>query len=262
MKPSHPYLALIVPAYNESASITGTLTAIRDYLDRQTWTWEVIVAADGTDGTRQKAAEFAAMDDRFTAIGSNDRRGKGRGVREGVLRANGELIGFLDADYKTPIDEIEKILPAIGQGFDVVIGSRRVGAAKIERPQPLYRRAGSRVFSMLMRNFMGLPDVRDTQCGFKFFTRSAAMRLFTLQRIDGYMFDIEILRLCKLLNLRVKETGVRWRDDADSRYEPIRGTIRNLKELIKIRRMKYEIPSANVEHCENSARDNSGRLAA
>ncbi len=211
---------------------------------------------------RPRAADFSAGDARFSIIGSPQRRGKGRGVREGVLRANGQIIGFLDADYKTPIDEVEKVLPAFDEGYDVVIGSRRVGSARIEVAQPLYRRTGSRVFGLLMRTAMGLPAVRDTQCGFKFFTRQVAQTLFALQRIDGYMFDVEILRLCKLLNLRLKEVGVRWSDDGDSRYDPIHGTIRNLKELLRIRQMRYDLRAASIAIEEKPAVPNSGSLAA
>jgi dolichyl-phosphate beta-glucosyltransferase len=243
---ANAYLSLVVPAFNESATIARTLCAMRKYLEAQSWDWEVIVSADGVDGTRERALEFSARDDRFSVIGSSDRLGKGHGVREGVMRAAGQIIGFLDADYKTPVEEIEKILPGFEQGYDVVIGSRRVGEARVEVAQPLYRRAGSKVFGLLMRRLMGLPRVRDTQCGFKFFTREAARRLFSLQRIDGYMFDIEILRLCQLLNLRVKETGVRWRDDGDSRYDPIWGSIRNARELLRIKRLRYDLAEVDL----------------
>lgn len=249
---------MIVPAFNESASIVATLKAMCDFLDQQPWTWEIIVSADGADGTRERAAQFAAshralamsegvqepiqgpIQGPITVIGSPRRRGKGHGVREGARRARGDIIGFLDADYKTPIEEIHKILPWFNGGFDVVIGSRRAGESRIEVPQPFYRRAGSRVFGLLVGAMMGLPPVRDTQCGFKFFTRAAATKLFTLQRTDGYMFDVEILRLCAMLKLRVREVGVAWRDDGDSRYDPVRGTLKNLGELWRIRRMQYD----------------------
>lgn len=234
-----PYLSLIVPAFNESGSILQTLTHMRDYLSSQYWDWEVIVSADGVDGTREKASEFAAGDRRFWVIGSPRRMGKGHGVREGVKRAGGELVGFLDADYKTPIEEIEKLLPWFDEGYEVVIGSRRTGTQQIQVHPPLYRRVGSRIFNAVVRRAMGLPDVRDTQCGFKFFTRAAAERLFSLQRVDGYMFDVEILRLCRMLKIAVKEVGVRWRDDGDSRYDPIFGSLRNARELLRIARMTY-----------------------
>ena len=239
--PDEPYLSLVVPAFNEAASIARTLGLMRDYLERRQppLAWEVIVSADGTDGTRERAAEFAGGDRRFTVIGAPERRGKGRGVREGVLLARGRVIGFVDADYKTPMEELEKVLPAFDQGYEVVIGSRRVGDSKIVRPQKLYRRVGSLVFARIMRAVVGLYGVADTQCGFKFFTREAARRIFSMQRIDGYMFDVEILRLAKRLGYDIKEVGVRWQDDGDSRSPMVSGTIRHARDLLRIRMLKY-----------------------
>ncbi len=241
--PDEPYLSLIVPAYNEAATIARTLGAMRAYLDAaenpRVRSWEIIVSADGQDGTRERAREFAGDDSRISVIGSPQRRGKGKGVREGVLQARGQLIGFVDADYKTPIDEIGKILPAFDEGFNVVIGSRRVGDSKIVRPQKLYRRIGSKVFAAGMRAVVGLYGIHDTQCGFKFFTREAARRIFSMQRIDGYMFDVEILRLARKLGYRIKEVGVRWQDDGDSRLNLVAGNLKNAMDILSIRFMKY-----------------------
>src|SRR5689334_12322861 len=100
-----PYLSLIVPAYNEVRSIGRALDAIQSYLDRQPYSYEIIVSADGNDGTREQVAVLAAGDGRISVIGSPDRGGKGRGIRNGVARAQGEIVGFVDADYKTPIEE-------------------------------------------------------------------------------------------------------------------------------------------------------------
>jgi dolichyl-phosphate beta-glucosyltransferase len=233
-------LSVIVPAYNEVGRIAATLDLMRAFLDRQSYPWQIIVSADGTDGTREAAAAWGKSEDRLLVIGSPQRLGKGRGVREGVKLATGELIGFIDADYKTPIEEIDKLLPALSEGYDVVIGSRKVGDSRIEIPQPLFRRAGSAAFHAVMGTLLGLSDIKDTQCGFKFFRADAAKTIFAHQRIDGYMFDVEILRLARLLNYRIKEVGVRWRDDGDSRYSPISGTIKNARELLKIRMMRYQ----------------------
>jgi len=232
-------LSVIVPAYNEVRRIAETLTAMRAYLDRSGRDWQIIVSADGTDGTREAATAWGAGDKRLLVVGSVQRAGKGRGVRLGVQAAVGNIVGFIDADYKTPIEELDKLLPAFDEGFDVAIGSRKVGGAQIEVSQPLYRRLGSAAFGAVMHAMLGLPDIRDTQCGFKFFTKPAAEKIFSLQRIDGYMFDVEILRLASLLNFKIKEVGVRWRDDGDSRYSPLGGTIRNARELLRIRMMKY-----------------------
>jgi dolichyl-phosphate beta-glucosyltransferase len=212
---------------------------MRDYLQGRGYAWEIIVSADGADGTRERATEFANGDPRIVVIGTPERRGKGRGVRDGVLQAKGQVIGFVDADYKTPMEEVEKILPAFDEGFDVVIGSRRVGDSKIVRPQKLYRRLGSKAFAKVMRTIVGLHGIQDTQCGFKFFTRDAARKIFSLQQINGYMFDVEILRLARKLGYGIKEVGVRWQDDGDSRSPMISGTIRHARDLLSIRFMKY-----------------------
>jgi dolichyl-phosphate beta-glucosyltransferase len=177
----------------------------------------------------------------LSVIGSADRGGKGKGIRNGVARAKGQIIGFADADYKTPIEELSKLLPYFDQGYDVVIGSRATADAKVERAQPMYRRVGSKVFGAVVHTMLGLNDVPDTQCGFKFFTRKAALEIFGRQRIDGYMFDIEILRLRRKLGFQLKNVGVRWQDDGDSRYDPIGGTWKNFKELARIRFMRYDL---------------------
>jgi dolichyl-phosphate beta-glucosyltransferase len=239
-----PQLSLIVPAYNEVRRIAATLESMRAYLDSQKMSWEIIVSADGTDGTREAAAAWGKGDPRLNVIGSPQRLGKGRGIRQGIERAGGQIIGFVDADYKTPVEEIEKILPALAEGYDLAIGSRKVGDSQVEVAQPLYRRAGSAAFHVVMGTLLGLRDIRDTQCGFKFFQRDAAKTIFAHQRIDGYMFDVEVLRLARLMGYRIKEVGVRWRDDGDSRYSPLSGTIKNAKELLRIRLMRYpDLPS-------------------
>jgi dolichyl-phosphate beta-glucosyltransferase len=229
-----PRLSLIIPAYNEVATIQRTLRAIRDYLAAREFSYELIVSADGTDGTREAAAELVS-EMPVAVMGEPRRRGKGCGVREGVLAATGEVVGFLDADYKVAIDEIEKILPWFEQGYDVVIGSRGAAGADIRVRQPWYRRVGSKGFAMLMRPLVGLRGIADTQCGFKFFRAEAARELFSRQRIDGYMFDVEILSLALRLGYRVKEVGVRWQDDGDTRLKLISGNWKNLKDLFRIR---------------------------
>lgn len=229
-----PRLSLIVPAFNEVATIQSTLRAIRDYLDPRGYQYELIVSADGTDGTREAAAELVS-EMPVKVMGEPQRRGKGRGVREGVLAATGEIVGFLDADYKVVIEEIEKILPWFDQGYDIVIGSRGAADSNVKVRQPWYRRIGSKGFAMVMRPLVGLYGIKDTQCGFKFFRAAVAADLFARQRIDGYMFDVEILSLALRTGCKVKEVGVNWQDDGDTRLRMVSGNWKNLKDLFRIR---------------------------
>ena len=86
---------------------------------------------------------------------------------------------------------------------------------------------------------VGLHDIRDTQCGFKFFLGDVARALFAHQRIDGYMFDVEILHLANRSGYRIKEVGVRWRDDGDSRLDLVAGNWRNMLDVLRIRFARY-----------------------
>ena len=236
-------LSLIVPAFNEAGRIRGTLQAMRSHLEALGLSYEIIVAADGDDGTRGIVAEMAAGDRRLGVFGGPERGGKGRGIRLGVARARGRLVGFADADDKTPIEDMDKLLPWLDRGFDMVIGSRGLSDSRVEVPQALYRRVGSRAFGLAMHALLGLWNVRDTQCGFKFFRGDVARDLFARQRIDGYMFDVEILHLANRSGYRIKEVGVRWRDDRDSRLDLVAGNGRNLLDLLRIRLARYPAAS-------------------
>lgn len=248
-----PFLSVVLPAYNEAHVIGKTLESIQRYCADRRYTYEILVAADGNDGTRESVARLAAKDSRIRVLGTPERRGKGRGIREAITLAKGQIIGFVDADYKTPIEELEKLLPEFDHGYDVVIGSRAVAGCVIETPQPLHRKLGSRVFALVMHSLIGLWNIRDTQCGFKFFRRQVAHDLFGRQKIDGYMFDVEILYLAERSRYRIKEVGVRWRDDADSRFELISGTLRDAREILTIRLTKYPESSSRAAAVELAA---------
>jgi glycosyltransferase involved in cell wall biosynthesis len=228
-------ISLILPAFNEAGTILNTIEAAARYFAKRCCRYELIVAADGDDGTRERAREAAAANDAITVIGEPARRGKGRGIREGVSIASGKIIGFADADNKVPVEEYEKLEPWLTEGFEVVIGSRGLQGSIIERSQPFYRRIGSKGFAVFMHSVVGLRNVCDTQCGFKFFRGEIARELFRRQRIDGYMYDVEILALAQRRGYRIKEVPVRWHDDADSRLELFRGNLRNVADIFKIR---------------------------
>jgi dolichyl-phosphate beta-glucosyltransferase len=224
-----PDLSLILPAFNEAAAIPKTIGEAKHYFESRRLTAEIIVPADGNDGTREIARDLGAI-----AMGSDERRGKGHGIREAVAIASGRWIGYADADNKVPIEEFDRIRPWLEAGTEVVTGSRAMRESRIERRQPLYRRIGAKGFSVFMHTVVGLHGIHDTQCGFKFFQAAAARELFRRQRIDGYMFDVEILSIARRLGYRIKQVPILWRDDADSRLELVRGNLRNVVDIFRI----------------------------
>jgi dolichyl-phosphate beta-glucosyltransferase len=234
---SDPRLSLVFPAFREAARLGRTVAAARAFLDAQVPEWEMVLAVDGGGETLAVAEAEAAHDSRVIVMAAEERRGKGRAVREAMARARGRFVGFMDADGKVPCDAIAVALAALDEGWDIVIGSRRAPGARVETPRPLHRRWGSRGFRaavwLLLPALRGVPD---TQCGFKFFRREAAQDLFARQRVDGYMFDVELLLLAAGAGYRVKQVGLRWSDDGDSRLDLLSGNWRNLVDLLKIYR--------------------------
>lgn len=230
---SGPDISLILPAYNEARAIPVTIGDAVRYFTSRGLRYEIVVAADGDDGTREIVREMARDNPALQAIGSPARRGKGLGIREAVAIATGAIIGYADADNKVPIDEFEKFRPWLDQGLEMAIGTRGRGAS-IEKAQPLYRRVGSVGFHWFMQTVVGLPGIQDTQCGFKFFQHAAAKEVFCRQKIDGYMFDVEILAIARRLGYRIQQIPIRWRDDADSRLNLVSGNLRNLRDIFRI----------------------------
>jgi dolichyl-phosphate beta-glucosyltransferase len=237
-------VSIIVPAYNEVRSISATLGEIVAHLSGKSSDVEIIVSADGNDGTREHVSELATREQRIRVIGHAERSGKGRGIREGVRIARGDIIGFVDADNKSPITEFDKFEAHLAAGAEVFIGSRAMPESKVERQQPRYRQLGSKVFAFGMHTIVGLHDIVDTQCGFKFFRRDAALDIFRRQRIDGYMFDVEILQLATRSGYRIVQVPIRWRDDGDSRLDLVRGNLKNIADILRIGLTRFRASAA------------------
>jgi dolichyl-phosphate beta-glucosyltransferase len=224
-------VSVIIPAFNEEAMIGVTLAEVRDYFASRNIDFEVVVVVEGSDRTASIAREMAGADARIRVIASQGRRGKGAAVREGVLAATGDVIGYIDADGKTPIAELDRVLPWL-RTFHLVIGSRATEGARIVRWPRWYRRAGSRVFAVYLHALLGLVQIPDTQCGLKFFRREVARDLFGDLTIRGYVFDVEILYRSIRRGYAVQQVGVRWADDGDSRLDLVRGNARNFFDIL------------------------------
>ena len=229
-----PDITLILPAYNEARVIPTTVGEAVRYFESRQMSYQIIVAADGNDGTREIVRDMAVSNPALSAIGNVQRSGKGLGIRNAVAAATGAIIGYADADNKVPIEEFDKFRPVLAAGADAAIGTRRGEGVAIERAQPLYRRIGSRGFLWFMQTIVGLPGINDTQCGFKFFRHDVAKELFRRQKIDAYMFDVEILAIARRLRYRIEQVPVRWRDDADSRLDLVTGNLRNVRDIFRI----------------------------
>jgi dolichyl-phosphate beta-glucosyltransferase len=233
---AQPYLSVIIPAYNEEKKIETDLAAALEYFRSQSYAFELIAVDDGSaDRTPQILRAWDQQAAEVRAICYQPNRGKGYAVRTGMLAAKGEVRMFADAGLCVPYSETAAGLEALRNGCDVAIGSRKLAASRIVRAQASYRQWGSRVFGAVARRVMGLGGITDTQCGFKFYTARAAAELFGASRIDGFMFDAEILILARRRGMQIREFPVAWRADPDTRYRPLAGSLRNALELARIK---------------------------
>jgi len=222
-------LSVVIPAYNAERCVASTLDDVQTWLDQSRLPHEIIVV---DDGSRDRTAEIVGTRGRGVRLLRNEtNRGKGYSVRRGMLETRHAWGLFMDVDNSTRIAHLERFAPLADQA-DVIIASRRVPGARIVRPQHRIRQALGRTFPYLVRA-LALPDLRDTQCGFKLFRRAAVEAIFPRQRIERFAFDVELLLLAKRMGFRIAEAPVDWDNPTNSTLRISTDTFRMLYDLIR-----------------------------
>lgn len=234
------YLSVVIPAYNEHDRIVPTLEHTIRYLEGQPYTSEVIVVSDGSsDNTSQVAKNFGYQTNLdVKVLEYHPNRGKGYAVQYGMLRSNGRIAMFMDADYAVPMEYSSKGLEMIESGNDVAIASRAISGADIQAHQNIFRKISAKIYTLIQNLYLGI-SYPDTQCGFKFFTQDAVRTLFGQQKLHSVIFDPEILWLAKRAGCKVAQFPVEWRHVADSRiqYDSIQKSLFVFQELLRIPRI-------------------------
>ncbi len=243
-KSDEPLVSVVIPAYNEETNIRrGALDEVLEYLSQREYGSEVIVVDDGSADATAALVEAAAKRWPALRLLRVEHGGKASAVSAGVAAARGEHVVFTDMDQSTPIRYVDGLLAELQQGCDVVIGSRFIlGAERLDEPRT--RRLLGRAFSLLVRRLL-LPDIRDSQCGFKGFRREVARELFEGLLVfsqDGprprgprvTAFDVELLVQAKNRGYRVKEIPVTWRHAHTSRVDPVREGVRMFRQVLAV----------------------------
>jgi dolichyl-phosphate beta-glucosyltransferase len=226
-------LSIVIPAYNEESRIGKTLETIEKFMEENNISHEIIVVDDGSkDNTENVVSQFPRVS--FLKMPINV--GKGAAVRQGMIKAIGEIVLFSDADLSTPIHEVIKLLTSIKSGYDIAIGSRAVDYSSIKVRQPFYREFMGRTFNKLVQLF-AIKGIKDTQCGFKAFKKESAHKIFNIAKINGFGFDVEILYLAQKLNYKIDEVSVEWYNDERSTVNPIKDSIRMFRDIFSVKRI-------------------------
>lgn len=236
-------LSIIIPAYNEEKRITDTLVSFSKYLQKIDFDYEIIVVDDGsTDKTVRVVQILQLTVPNIRIIELPQNKGKGAAVREGMLKAEGKIRLFSDADGATPIVELDKVIqPILDEQAEISIGSRYHEDSDVQKKQPLYRVVWSRLANKIVQRLL-LPGIVDPHCGFKAFTAEAANELFKQSKINEWSFDLEILALAKRMNYRIAEIPVKWIHDEASkgRLSQLPTEIKNVYRIKKQLSKSYQ----------------------
>jgi len=214
---NQPHLSVIIPAYKEGERIGHNLLEIEKFLSAKDFDYEILVVVDGSpDNTAEVARNYSGQVKNLRVIDNKENHGKGYVVRQGLLAAKGKYSVFLDADGSTSITHLDKFLPEFENGYDVVIGSRKIEGAYIQIHQPKYREFMGEGGNWLIRIVLGLWKYPDTQCGFKMLSYKAAQEVASRMVVDRFGFDFELVILAEKLGFKVKQMPVRWLNEEGS----------------------------------------------
>jgi len=230
-----PRFSVVVPAYHEEQRIAETVSRLRAALAPVAGDGgaEIVVVDDGsTDQTAARAREAGA--DQVVVLARNT--GKGAAVRAGVKAATGRSVAFTDADLAYAPEQLLRLLAAVEAGSPVVVGSRLHPEAATVVGASVLRRLTGRVFNTITALLVLHGRRRDTQCGFKAFSRDAARLLFSRGRVDGFAFDVELFVLADHFQLDVLEVPVTLANTASSTVRVAPDTVAMLRDLVRIRR--------------------------
>lgn len=202
-------ISIIIPTYNEESSIKRTIFSIIEYFKDKNINYEIIVSDDGSiDRTKDIVSNLIKKQQNIILL-KNENTGKGGAVKRGILKASKKYCLFMDADSSTNINEIEKFSKHM-INVDFIIGSRAIQQNNKSKFL-VHRKIVGRIFNVLVLLFTGL-KFKDTQCGFKFIVTNKAKNIFGNLQEQGFLFDVEILLLAKINNMKIKEVGITWQE--------------------------------------------------
>lgn len=225
--------SIVIPTYNEQKRISKTLKSALEYFTKLGIDFEILVVDDGSCDTTQQIVTNILKNTHHRAIALDKNKGKGNAVRVGVLEAKGRYILFADADEATPFSEYQKLRNCMMQSH-IAIGSRYKKKGTVQEFQPFYRIVISRLVNFISQIFL-IEGISDTQCGFKMFRSSVGKKLFSMQRIYRFAFDMEFLMLAKHFEYRIVEIPVLWYDKKGSTVRFWRDSIQTIKDFFIIK---------------------------
>lgn len=231
--------SIVIPAFNEEQRLPKTLLTLKELIDggrlAPIEVKEVIVVDDGSrDGTVNLVRKFSETFPLIRVVESGRNYGKGHALHLGFNDSKFDWILLADADMATPWPEMVKLATEIkNKGGDVAIGSRDIVGSEVVIKQSWLRENLGKSFNVFVRVLTRLP-YKDTQCGFKFFSRVKSEEWLHELHIDDFAWDVEFLLACRKHKLEVHEVPVVWRHVGGSRISPFKDGIRMLLTVTRL----------------------------
>ena len=229
-------ISVIIPCFNEGRRIYDNIQKIKNYLENNFENFEIIAVNDGSLDNTAQELEKAQKDFSIQIVNHKRNRGKGQAVKDGFLASQNEVVMFLDADLAIPIEELGKFFEEIKKGHQIVIASRFVPGLKVVRPVLWYRQILEKGYRILRIMIIGALNVKDTQCGFKVFTRRAMLDIFPYLTVERFAFDSEVIFLAKKRRYGIKELPITLQNPTVSSIRIYSDSVNMFMDLLRIRR--------------------------
>jgi glycosyltransferase involved in cell wall biosynthesis len=225
---------VILPAFNESDNVRGSISSLSNLMSVTSIPYEIVLVDDGSvDGTRQMALG-ATSDPHVKVIGYRHNMGKGYALKYGMLFAKGDIVVFIDSDSEIDPITLNRYMD-LSKNADIIIASKRHPESRVN--QPIRRRVLSLGFHCVVSILTGI-NVSDTQTGLKVFRAESLQRILPLLSVKKYAFDVEVLTVARLLNMRIVEIPVNLNMDASFKLENIMRIIVDLMGIVYRLRIK------------------------
>ncbi|MBI4281728.1 glycosyltransferase family 2 protein [Candidatus Uhrbacteria bacterium] len=221
-------LFLVLPTHNEARVLEKNLRAVHAFClaHLTAYAWEICIADNGSRDETPHIAERLSSELPHVEWSAMQEAGRGGALRRAWGNASADILAYMDADLATDLSALPLLLRALDHGADIAVGSRFVDGASVFRS--LHREIFSRGYNLLVRMLLGL-RVRDAQCGFKAFTKKAALELLPLTHNTQWFFDTELLYCAQNRGMRITEVPVAW---VESRDKGRKSTVRILQTMI------------------------------
>lgn len=228
-------ISVIIPCFNEEKTISQNIKKVFNYLNGRFTNFEIIVVNDGSTDKTLTQLKTLQLNIPLKIINHQINEGKGKAIKDGALHSQYNLLLFLDADLAIPIEELDKFLKELNNGYDLVIASRFLPGSKKILPVKWYREIMEKIFRILRIIILNEYEIKDTQCGFKLFTKEVAQKIFPISKIDRFAFDAELIFLAKKLNFKIKELPTTLQNPIESHVNFFYDPLNMFFDLIRIK---------------------------